>query len=366
MNKLKNILTIILCGGLIFTLSISCFVKEDTLISDSERRELKQKPELNIDSLISGEFMKNFEDYTLDQFPMRDEFRTIKALSEFNIFGKLDVNKLYMQDGYISKMEYPMNTAMLDHASNCFNSVHDKFLKDADNIYLSIVPDKNYFLSQQDYLGLDYNELVAYMQQKNSYAKYIDVFPTLSLEDYYKTDTHWRQEKITDTAKLLADNLGVTIPTDYKTNTATQDFKGVYNGQLPISIDSEDIKYLTNDIIDQMEVGSIFTGTKYVRTQIYDFEKLEGKDKYDFFLSGPVAIQKIVNKNATSDKELIVFRDSFGSSIIPLIAQGYKTVYVIDIRYIGLETCVSAKGKDVLFLYSTVLLNSSLALKEPK
>ena len=49
-------------------------------ISESERRKLAQMPEISVDTIFSGKFMTNFEDFTLDQFPLRDRFRTLKAL----------------------------------------------------------------------------------------------------------------------------------------------------------------------------------------------------------------------------------------------------------------------------------------------
>ena len=64
---------------------------------------------------------------------------------------------------------------------------------------------------------------------------------------------------------------------------------------------------------------------------------------------------------------LVVFRDSFGSSLIPLLAEGYGTVYAVDIRYIAsdaLQRVVSfPQGADVLFLYSTTVLHNSITLK---
>ena len=66
------------------------------------------------------------------------------------------------------------------------------------------------------------------------------------------------------------------------------------------------------------------------------------------------------------EKELVVFRDSFGSSIIPLLATGYSKITVIDTRYISpklLKEYVTFENKDVLFMYSTLIINDSNTLK---
>ena len=70
--------------------------------------------------------------------------------------------------------------------------------------------------------------------------------------------------------------------------------------------------------------------------------------------------------NTSSNKELIVFRDSYGSSLIPLMVDGYKSITVVDTRYISssmLSNYIDFNNKDILFLYSTLLINDSFTLK---
>lgn len=62
----------------------------------------------------------------------------------------------------------------------------------------------------------------------------------------------------------------------------------------------------------------------------------------------------------------MVFRDSFGSSLVPLLVQDYAKVTLVDIRYVASDFVgqfVDFHGQDVLFLYSTLVLNSSSTLK---
>ena len=83
------------------------------------------------------------------------------------------------------------------------------------------------------------------------------------------------------------------------------------------------------------------------------------------FLSGPVSIQVVENPKGP-DRELIVFRDSFGSSLVPLLLQDYSKVTLIDTRYVPadyLNKFVDFHGQDVLMLYSPMVLNQSAMLK---
>ena len=99
---------------------------------------------------------------------------------------------------------------------------------------------------------------------------------------------------------------------------------------------------------------------------MYDRTKLDSWDLYDVFLSGPVAVLTVENPGAQTHRELIVFRDSFGSSLVPLLLPGYSRVTLLDIRYVPtayLEEYVEFGDQDVLFLYSPLVLNQSAMLR---
>ena len=61
-----------------------------------------------------------------------------------------------------------------------------------------------------------------------------------------------------------------------------------------------------------------------------------------------------------------IFRDSFASSLAPLLIEGYSKITLIDIRYMrskDIEKYVKIENQEVLFLYSTLVLNNSSILK---
>lgn len=143
----KKHLYVILVAVYIFGFSLFCWLKPADEFSFSERRYLKQFPELSMQSIFNGSFMSNFESYTLDQFPLRDTFRGVKSFVADTVFQQSDVNDLYLYKDYIVSMEYPMNIDSIKWAAGRFQNVYDLYLKDSDsNVYFSIIPDKNYFL----------------------------------------------------------------------------------------------------------------------------------------------------------------------------------------------------------------------------
>ena len=334
-------------------------------ISDAERRKLAQFPKLTVKTVLGGSFMEDFEEYTLDQFPLRDTFRQLKAVFHYKALGQLDNNEILIHDGYAAKLEYPLNETSVDNAVKKFNHLYEKYLTDSENIVFAIVPDKGMYLQMSGYPTMDYTGLYKAVESGMPYARFVNLADVLGLENYYLTDTHWRQELISDAAQRLCEALDVAgfEAGELAPKKVERPFYGVYYGQAALPMASEDLYVMTGAVLDSCTVYNHETGKT---TGIYDWEKQDSRDLYDVYLSGAAALLTIENPNAATDKELIVFRDSFGSSMIPLLVKDYKTVTVVDIRYIAsglLDNYVDFTGADVLFLYCTSMFNSGSALK---
>lgn len=367
-------MTLMILAVLFFGLSVFCWCKPVSRYSSSERRLLSSLPPLTRQDLLSGKFITEFETYAADQFPLRDSFRGIKNGSELKLFGKLDTNGLYFRKGYLAATEPRLNQDQIDYAAKRFRYLYEAYLKDTGSpVYLAIIPDKNYYLAKPDRLSMDYQELVTRLTSQTGFMTYINLFDTLSIEDYYRTDTHWRQECLEPVVQTLKQAMLPGInPSDNsllaKQNTLhTLDlpFYGVYAGQLALPVSPDTLSYVTNAVLDQCVVTSYDTG-RPVQIPMYTLEKAGGDDPYEIFLNGADPLLTIENKAAATDRELILFRDSFGSSLAPLLVQNYSKITLIDIRYVPgnvLGTFVDFHGQDVLFLYSTLVLNHSQSLR---
>ena len=120
---------------------------------------------------------------------------------------------------------------------------------------------------------------------------------------------------------------------------------------------------LRNTRLSQCRVFDFMSG-EY--TDIYNMDKLDSPDLYDVFLSGDQPLLTVENPNAQTDRELVIFRDSFGSAIAPLLLSDYSKVTLVDLRYIPADQLayyLSFDDQDVLFLYSTLILNNGRSLK---
>jgi len=359
---MKRILVIIM-ALFISVMTCMCIVFPKQELSESERRKLKQFPDISISSVVSGRFMEEFEEYAADQFPFREIWRSLKANVVSKVFRQSDNHELYLKEGHLVKMEYPLNESSVEYAAKVFQRIYEEQLAGQNcKVYWSLIPDKNYFLGKE-HLQMDYIKMESSLKEALAQMQYIDIIETLEAEDYYHTDAHWKQECLIETAEKVAEEMGIEIKSQYEKEKLDKPFYGVYYGQAALEVEPDEIYYLTNETLENCIVYDYQNAREL---EIYDMEKAYGKDPYEMFLSGSVSLIDIQNPSGDEQKHLIIFRDSFGSALAPLLVEGYGLVTLIDVRYISssvLEEYVDFENADVLFLYSTSVLNHSETLK---
>jgi len=360
-DKVKHIINSVLFFTIFAVVFFLNVVLPDDEISASERRRLRQFPELTLENVLSAEFQENFDLYVVDQFIFRDTFRLIKGHFELDVLRQMDNNNLFVRDGFIFSMLYPLNERGVTSAANRMNSVYDLWLIDM-NVFYTIIPDKNFYLNTR-HLRIDYEQLVTIMNSTVRNMQYIDIFDTLTLNSFYRTDIHWRQEKLDPTVKRIADYMDFSLFNLFE-EKSIPNFRGSYFGQLPrIGLRPDTLTYLTNDIL---ESATVFHHETNTYSNIYNLDMVDNVDMYDIFLSGPTAVLDIHNPNSRTDRELIIFRDSFGSSIIPLMIQDFRKITVVDLRYVDsriLDQFIEFNNQDVIFMLSVNILNNGHVLR---
>ena len=346
---------ILLLLALWLGLSLWAWLKPADAVSDAERRPLAQFP------AFSGSFSEDFAEYAADQFPMRQPLRTLKALFSRWCLGRSDNNGIYVEDGSAAQILYPLDESSLENAADRFEELYDLYLTDSSQILFATVPDKGAYLGSS-HLPLPMEELTEVLETRLPWAEFVDLSSLLTADHYYRTDTHWRQETLVPVAETICRSFGLTPFTDFTAATALEEFRGVYSGQSALPLTPDRMEYLTWPGWE----NCTFTTVDFGPGELYAFSKLEGRDPYDFFLSGGVAIGTVENPNAATGRRLVIFRDSFGSSLAPLLAPNYRSITLVDTRYIAPDLVgdyVNFQDADILFLYSAHLLNDSSSLR---
>ncbi|MBE6939766.1 MAG: hypothetical protein E7457_02960 [Ruminococcaceae bacterium] len=359
--RLSTALFLLLIGAL----AIVALLTPDEEYSLSERRKLAQFPTISWESIGDGEAMSGFSSYMADQFPLREELRAVKEKLVFGLYQQKDNNGIYQAQGHISELDEKLDRTSVENFLQRILRVREMYLQDND-VWFALVPDKNYFLAEQSgYPALDY----AAMQQMLASGlagkmETIDLFETLSLEDYYTTDPHWRAECLKETADALAEAMGAKnrLSDTAEILTMPQPFYGVYASRTALPLAADTIRYPMNDAIAAAQVTDL---DRNASGGVYWGEGDE-RDRYTFFLNGSSSLLTIENPQAKEKKELVLFRDSFGSALAPWLVEAYSKITVVDIRYIApemLERFVEFEDADVLFLYSSSVVNNSVTLK---
>ncbi|MBQ8014689.1 MAG: hypothetical protein IJ264_00720 [Clostridia bacterium] len=366
-KKAFNIISVVCFTAFIIALGASFIFKEPVDVLVSERRKAAQLPDFSVNAVMDKSFFDGFEEYLMDQFPLREKFRAVKAAIELKLLGQKDSNGIFLAEGHISEIQPALNEKSVKNAAQKITAIHEKYLAGKNTrVFYSVIPDKNHYLAAQNgYPGFDFDRMTEILADNIKNMEYIDISDTLSLDSYYRTDTHWRQEAIEKTVERLSLHMGFKAESfqNYKAEKVDS-FNGVYSSRLAFGAESDDLICLRSAVTDSANVYN--AETKETLKGVYNFEKLSGNDKYDLFLSGATPVISIENPLAEEKKELVMFRDSFGSSLAPLILPGYSKITMVDTRYISSQVLgdfVNFENCDVLFIYNNQLLNQSSMLK---
>lgn len=354
--------------AVIFGFGVLAFSGPVEAISMSERRIFAQLPKITLASILNGKYFSDLETFLLDQFPWRDHFLHIKAINQYYIYRLKDHHNIFIKDGTAVAISYPFAKGADELAAKKMNLLIDTWFQDM-TIYLSIIPDKAYYLAARNgYPAIDYNQVLKNIQKGCAEATYIDIFDTLTAEDYYRTDSHWKQECLQSAVARLLVSMGCGQPSSVYEPHALQPFYGVYCGQSGLPLSPDTLTYLTSDLLDQAIVyRSVANSEGFAAAELYETGLFDKNDPYDLFLGGACSVVTLENPQYEgAEKNLYLFSDSFGRSIAPLLLEGYSKVHLIDIRYIRssrlLELVRYQSGSDVLFLYSIETLEIASSL----
>lgn len=99
---------------------------------------------------------------------------------------------------------------------------------------------------------------------------------------------------------------------------------------------------------------------------IYDATEMLPGNKYNSFMMGDHAYVEMHNEEAPRKKSILVLKDSYGNAFVPLLAQDYRDVYVVDYRHYqeNASSLVQEKGIDeILFLNNIMGVGESISKK---
>lgn len=347
---------------LLFLVMIINMIVPDREESELENRALEQRPRFNLTTILSGDFMEQWEKYLSDQFAGRDTWRSLKVSLD-RLGGARKENDIYIgKDGQLMEdIEVPDDGRLEANLT----AIRD-FAETYEDIPVTmmLVPDAACILN--DSLPAfarveDQRQMFSMAERKlGDTVNWVDTVSILnnhkSEKLYYKTDHHWTTQGAFYVFQDAAETLGIEgdVSDDFVSYTVTDSFNGVLAASSGVGLDEmEQIDiYAPTGGDDDVVVNYVDEGRK--TTSLYDSSKLETRDKYGVFLGGNTSVVDI-RTVSTSQKRLLVVKDSFADCFIPFLAPYYREIVVVDPRYYSgtmQDIMDSYRITDALILYS--------------
>lgn len=319
----------------IFGFGAALLILPDRDFSEQENRYLSKFVPPTLSTLKSGQFMKDFEQYVIDQFPLRDGWIQMKAWCE-RLVGKQENNGVYLgtDDGQTLFAQYTKPSE--DDLSKRVDYVNQLGVNVDVPVYFALIPDKSYVwadrLPDRAPLVDDGSTIQEAMGLTSEDVTYIDLRDQLNGEDvFYRTDHHWSLFGAFQGYEALTQAMGVeTVTPDGEPTVVSDSFYGT-------TYSSSGAGWVKPDEMYTWVSEAGITVTAYPKGEpepgvLYDQSFLDKKDKYSMFLGGNKPLAVVENPQAQGGK-LLVIRDSYSDSLAPFLAQSWQEVHLFDVRY---------------------------------
>ena len=327
----------------------------------AERRAPAPLPALTVDSVVSAQFMSGFESYAADRFPLRPSLQTVHAASVVGLFAQSDKGGLFLVDGSVSRI-VPDDEASYALAGDKINTVARGLA--GLKLYYGVIPDKATFTGRH-LPGVVPGRAAAALAGRLDGLTALPLDGALDASSFYRTDLHWDQARLQPVVEALGAAMGFTVDLGSYSTRDAGDFVGAYGAQWALPVTPDRLMYRDDPALTASYLDPLTQAM--VPGPVYDPAAITAVDPYNVFLRGPQPLIVLTNPAATTDRELILFRDSFGSSLAPLLAGAYSKVTLINLRYISasiLDQFVDFRpGSDALFLFSSQILNNASVLR---
>ncbi len=330
-----TILIALFAGGGLFVL-----LKTPDEYSRNENRYLEKLPSLSWDAYKKGDFQNQMEKAVTDQFPMRDVLTGLST--SYRKYALLhDVGDVFLgEDNYYFDKKLEKDFPVKQFNKNL--ALVKKFFD------TSGVPKKKVMLvpSPATILG---DKLPAHAKIYDE-TPYVSAAKSMFLHDfidvredfknakdekqlYFRTDHHWTHEGAYLGYKAFMEAMGRDTRgrDDISYKEVSNEFYGTMysraldTGAVPDSISIPEMPY-------EVKVQSCLPSAEK-DIALYAMEKLNEKDQYAVYLGGNDPCVTIDNYLTSNGGTLMIIKDSFANSLVPLLAMDYSKIVMIDLRY---------------------------------
>lgn len=361
LTKSKLISVIFL--AFVFVMGILYAVLPKSDFSQTEKRYLAEFPEFSLQSLSSGKFTSEFEQYLTDHTPFRNFFVSVNSYYEL-AKGNNGSNGVYLgSDGWL--IEKPFDR------ENRFDSNMQRIVSFAKKqdipVALTAVPEKGEIYSDKlpanslDYPDAEYMDRIS--QKCADDVTFINLLDSMKSQKdkkqlFYKTDHHWTTDGAylgyTEICRAL--NLEAAPESSFNTEERYEENRGFYGTSYATSLftltEPESMKIMRSKKTDGAADIVIEDGGEKKYSNMFFEEAFDGIDWYTVFLDGNHPFVRI--KTGNEGGKLLVIKDSFAHCLVPFLAENYSEIVMIDLRYYKMPVSALIEKENfsrILFAY---------------
>lgn len=280
----------------------------------TENREMAELPELISDGKLNTSYLSDLGDYFEDHFAFRNQLVTVDSLIMCDVFKTSNMDTVITgTDGWLyytaTLDDYTNDNTISDReAFNIVNNIsimQDYVTSTGADFVFTIAPNKNtlygdnmpyyYRITEDDTNNID---LVAPLIAKSD-INYADLFEAFSAQDevlYLKRDSHWNEKGAVLAYNTILDALEYEHD-DFSTTASTR-----------TKTECGDLNSMLYPLWNELEWNYTYD---YEATYTYTTDTASVEDAW------------ITTSNTEKDASLLMFRDSFGNTLLPLMANEF-------------------------------------------
>ena len=351
-------LTCLLLGGMLLAVSLCFPFTAGREYSPLEKRYLASAPERSLEAVMSGRFASQTESFMAEHLPGRDAL--VGAVAYYDLVSGRQNTKDILRGASGRLYERPVDWDERAVRGD-LDALCDFARKTGLDTTLMLIPSAGSVL-RVDLPGLHEEypdaEIIALCKESaGADYEFIDLLGSFSGRDdayslYYSTDHHWTSLGAHEAAAAYLGSRGRSVhgAGEYEI-TEVPGFRG--------STYARGALWLTpGESIELWDCGGSFTVTSSELAEAHEglffTDNLSGDDMYTVFLDGNHSLVRIENSDPEAEGSLLVVRDSFSNCLGCFLAEGYKTVVLVDLRYYKLplsELCSSEDFDELLVVY---------------
>jgi len=351
---------ILFCGFLV-TFGLLTVLSKDKIFSEDENRVLQQLPVLSWERIVSGDYTKEMETYLSDQFVSKRFWTGVKASAQKLTLKRDNNGVFYGKDGYLLEPFRPSG-GQLEANSESLSRFTEGLPADV-RVYgllaptsVGMYPEKLPVFAQTD------DEMQAIRKAETLTGDgmtWIDAAAALQADKseqiYFRTDHHWTVRGAYTAYRAAAATMGLTPygKDRFEIRTVSDGFKGTFDAKAnDPSISAEPLEVFLPTF--EMAYRVDYDGDGSGMDSLYDWTFLDKRDKYSLFLGGNHRAVTI-RSSAPNDRKLLVIKDSYAHSFVPFLANHYRQIEMVDLRYDhrNMRKLIEEDGiDDVLILYN--------------